>query len=238
MTLIEIMIVVVLLALVATGLSLGFNALHRTKLRSSALDVVAAARFAYHRAVTKGKTVRVVLDLDAHTIAVEEAAGHVMIQADSEDSDSEEDRSAVDPWAAARARLDDAYGANLGRAAFEPIRNSDDEPLERYQAHQFPVSRSSRVAREEGEAPDTGSPAVRVVRLATPHERDPRETGRGSIYFFPGGRAEHAIVWLSDDEGETVYSVEIHPLTGHGKIYAYAYEPEAMLDEDEVRDPG
>lgn len=230
------LIVVVLLALVAAGISYGFGALHRTKLRSSAMDIVAASRFAYHRAVTKGKTVRVRLDLNAHTIAVEEAAGNVMIEADSEGSDDDEDRSAVDPWAVARARLDDAYGANLGRAAFDPIRNSEGEPIERYQAHQFPVTRSSRLDLEEGESP--ADPSVRVVRLMTPHERDPRESGRGSIYFFPGGRAEHAIVWLSDDDGETVYSVEIHPLTGRGRIYAYAYEPEEMLDEDEVRDPG
>jgi hypothetical protein len=34
--------------------------------------------------------------------------------------------------------------------------------------------------------------------------------------------------------------VAIHPLTGRGRIYNYAYEPEEISDdeEDEVRDPG
>ena len=42
MTLIEILIVIALFALVATGVSMGIGALHRTKLRSAAMDVAAA----------------------------------------------------------------------------------------------------------------------------------------------------------------------------------------------------
>ena len=41
MTLIEILIVIALFALVATGVSMGIGALHRTKLRSAAMDVAA-----------------------------------------------------------------------------------------------------------------------------------------------------------------------------------------------------
>ena len=239
MTLVEILIVVAILAVVATGITLGFSALHRTKLRSAALDIVAASRFAYHRAVTRGKTVRLVFDLDAHTVAIEEAHGHITLSADPErELDEDEDTAAVDPWEAARARLDDAYGANLGRAAFEPIRGSNGEPLRRYRPHRLPVSEGSRV--DEAEAADPGEASVHIVRLTTPHEPEPREQGRGYVYYFPGGRTEHAVVQIADRSRENVYSIEIHPLTGHAKVYPYAFEPEEILDEDlsEVRDPG
>ncbi len=238
MTLVEILIVVAILAVVATGITLGFSALHRTKLRSAAMDIVAASRFAYHRAVTRGKTVRIVFDLDAHTMAIEEAHGHITLSADEDrELDEDEDTAAVDPWEAARARLDDAYGANLGRPAFEPIRGSNGEPIRRYRPHQLPVSEGRRARSGE---PDPARAAVHIVRLSTPHEPEPREQGRGYVYYFPGGRTEHAVVQIADRSRETVYSVEIHPLTGHAKVYPYAFEPEELLDEDlsEVRDPG
>ena len=171
-----------------------------------------------------------------------------MIQSDSENASSTTKRinSAVDPWAAARARLDDAYGANLGRAAFQPIRGSNDEPIRRYTPHQLPVSESRAVAGAleaggaEAAAAVARDAAVHIIRLSTPHEFEPREQGRGYIYYFAGGRSEHAVVQIADDDREAVYSVEIHPLTGQAKVYNYAYEPEEMLDEEasEVRDPG
>ncbi len=240
MTLIEILIVVAILAVVATGITLGFSALHRTKLRSAAMDIVAASRFAYHRAVTRGRTVRIVFDLDAHTMALEEAHGHITLSAgEDRELDEEEDTAAVDPWEAARARLDDAYGANLGRAAFEPIRGSSGEPIRRYTPHQLPVKEGRRVQTEDV-AESAREASVHIVRLTTPHEPEPREQGRGYVYYFPGGRTEHAVVQIADRSRETVYSVEIHPLTGHAKVYPYAFESEEMLDESssELGDPG
>ncbi len=245
MTLIEILIVIALLALVSIGITFGVGALHRTKLRSSALDIVAAARFGYHRAVTHGKTVRTAFDLDAHTIAVEEAHGEITLdRSDQRDSDDEEDRSAVDPWEAARARLEDAYGANLGRAGFSVIGGSDGQPRQRYMPHQLPVTESRDVARARESGDDSAALAadanVLITRLITPHEQEIRESGKGYIYFFPGGRAEHAVVQITDADREHVYSVEVHPLTGRAQVYSYAYEPREMMDEEasEVRDPG
>jgi hypothetical protein len=45
------------------------------------------------------------------------------------------------------------------------------------------------------------------------------------------------------DASDTVYSVEIHPLTGRARLHDWAFEPEDLRDasdEDlsDVRDPG
>jgi hypothetical protein len=42
---------------------------------------------------------------------------------------------------------------------------------------------------------------------------------------------EHAVVQLMKSDG-TVYSVEIHPLTGRGRVHNFAYEPDSIQDED------
>ena len=70
----------------------------------------------------------------------------------------------------------------------------------------------------------------------TPREEEPRSEGEGGVYFFPGGVTEHTVIQLTDGS-DTIYSIEIHPLTGNGRIYPYAYEPLSDLDDEgEVED--
>lgn len=213
MTLIEVMIVVLIIAVAATGLSYGFGALNRTQLRSACMRLTAASRFAYNRAISRGTTVRIALDFAADTMAIEEAHGRVTLartgdsrrQAIEDESEDGDTAVAVDPWEAARARLADTLHPSFGASPFEPISGR------RYTAQ--PIA-----------------DGVEIERLVTPHEADPRERGTGHIYFFPHGQTEHAVVWLSDG-GDTVFSVEIHPLSGRARVRASAYEPEELIVE-------
>src|SRR5688572_15113213 len=111
-TLIEMMIVVIIVALAATGASYAFGALERTQLRSGCMRLSAASRFAYNRAIARGTTVRLALDLDGETMTFEEAHGRITLTRGDDprrteiDEDGEGgDTSSVDPWEAARARL-------------------------------------------------------------------------------------------------------------------------------------
>lgn len=224
MTLIEVMIIVLIVAVAATSLSYGFGALNRTQLRSACMRITAAARFAYNRAVSRGTTVRLAFDFANDTMAIEEAHGRITLARTNDrrrldieeaDDDDDTDTAAVDPWAAAQARLADTLHPSFGASPFQVLRGR------RYAA--TPVA--------EG---------VEIERLMTPHEAEPRERGEGHIYFFPHGLTEHAVVWLSDG-GDTVFSVEIHPLSGRARVRASAYEPEELMIEgdensSEVRD--
>ncbi len=215
MTIIEIMIVVLILAIAASGASYGFGALNRTQLRSACMRLTAASRFAYNRAITRGTTVRIALDFREGTMAIEEAHGRVTLartddarRLDLERDGDGEDLSAVDPWAAATARLADTLHPSFGASPFAPI------PGRHY-------------------APQPVADGVRIERLITPHEAEPRERGVGHIYFFPHGQTEHAVVWLGDGS-DTVFSVEIHPLSGRARVRASAYEPEQLLVEGDA----
>lgn len=215
MTLIEMMIVVILVAVAATGLSVGFGALTRTHLRSACMRVAAASRYAYNRAIAQGTTIRLAFDLDSEQMSFEEAHGRITLarvdderRLDVEDAE-EGDAAGVDPWAAAQARLSDTMHPSFGASPFQTLEGS------RYAASEL-------------------SDGVAIDRIITPHEAEPREEGIGHIYFFPNGQTEHAVVWVTDG-GERVYSIEIHPLTGRGRIREGAYEPEELLidgDED------
>ena len=216
MTLIEVMIVIMIIAVVAGGLTMGIGAINRSKLRGSCMTIGAAARFAFHRAVSQGNTVRIRLDFTENAVSLEEAHGAMTINRNPEEDETEEDDAVVDPWAAAAARLDGTLGANLGRSAFGPITDEDGDAIDRFTPR--PLEN------------------VAIVQLFTPHEPEPRTSGVGYIYFFPGGRAEGAVVQLADAD-EHVYTVSLHPLTGRPTIVPYAEEPEDIEDED-LRDPG
>jgi type II secretory pathway pseudopilin PulG len=216
MTLIEIMIVVILLAIVASGISYAFGALTRTQLRSACMHVTAAARYAYNRAIARNTTVRLAFDLDADTMGFEESEIPVALarigderrEASDDADESDVDSAGVDPWAAAQARLADTIHPTFGASPFSAIEGR------RYAAHPL-------------------ASGIHIDRLYTPHEDDPREEGTGHIYFFPHGQTENAVVWLSDGN-EQVFSVEIHPITGRTIVRASAYEPEELiLDGDE-----
>lgn len=216
MTIIEIMIVVLIIAVAALGVSYGFGALNRTQLRAGAMRVAGAARYAYNRAIAQGTTVRLHFDFETGTMSFEEANGRITLarpgdrrrQEIEDEGDGSNDSAGVDPWEAARARLADTLHPSFGASPFSAIEGR------RFQA--APLGRG-----------------IRLVRLLTPHEAEPRERGHGQIYFFPNGQTEHSVLWITD-VSEQIFSIELHPLTGRVRIRATAYEPEeVMIDGDE-----
>ena len=214
-TLIEVIVVIAIIAVVVTGATFGLGAITRTRLRSSAFKVMSAARFAYNRSLTQGTTTRLRFDLDKDTMAIEETLTPVTLATTEQLED--EDGQAVDPWDLARARLEQPLTPVKPTSPFQPIANQNGKVIERYTAK--PVG-----------------DAVSVHALITPHETETRTDGEGSVYFFPGGLTEHAVIQLSD-AGDTVYSIEIHPLTGNARIHNFAYEPlDELDDEGEVED--
>jgi prepilin-type N-terminal cleavage/methylation domain-containing protein len=218
MTLVEVLVVVVIIAMVATGITFAIGGITRSNLRKASMRVVSSARYAYSRAAARGTTVRVLLDFDNNRISIEEAHGRIFL-ARTDDARREEveeqgeDGAAVDPWAAASARLSDTMRPSFGSSPFEPIRGVEGEVLTTY-------------------TPRSIGSGIRFLKLIAPHEPQPRERGQGAVYFFPGGMSEHAVVQLADS-GDRVYSVEIHPLTGRGKVHTTAFEPEPLSEDEQ-----
>ena len=216
MTLIEVMIVIVIVALAAGGLSFGFGALTRSRLRSSCTRMVAAARFAYSRAIVHGKTLRIAFALPGDSFSIQQAHGRVALartddprREAGEPEDTGLARVAIDPWEAAKASLEETYKPSFGASPFGPLTNQAGQTLKRY--------RDVKLAQ-----------GVRITRLQVGHEKEPLSEGNGAVHFFPQGLTEHAIIQLRD-ESDTVYSVEIHPLTGRAKVRTQAYEVEELL---------
>jgi len=215
-TLIEVILVVTIIAVVVTGATFGLGAITRTRLRSASFRVMSAARFAYNRAITQGTTTRLRFDFEKDTMAVEESDTPVTLATDEQlESDAGD---AINPWDLARARLEKPLEPPELRSPFQPMTNANGVVLKRYTAQPL-------------------GDGISVHALITPHELEKRVEGEGSVYFFPGGLTERAVIQLSDSS-DTVYSIEIHPLTGNARIHNFAYEPlDELDDEGDVEDP-
>lgn len=223
LSLVEVMIVVVIIAVVMGGVTMSLRALTEANLRSGAIKVAAACRYAYQRAIIQSKTVRVVFDMQSHTLAIEEAHGQITIsRADDEDrdDDGDQDQAGRDPWAIAGERVEGTFSPALNSSTWGPITDDEGNPLTRYQAQ--PI----------------GS-GVFVQRIFTPHEPEPREAGVGAIYFFPQGHTEHTFVQLSDGD-EDVFTIEVHPLTGRAFIHGVELTPDEAAEDNPltIEDPG
>lgn len=222
MTLIEILVVIVIVAFAASGLGYSIGALARTTLRSGATRVAAAVRFAYNRAVTHGETVRIVFDLPANTFSIESAHGSVTLTRGDDDrvhgTDDEGAGNAgsVDPWAAARARIENPDKPSFGASPFGPLTSSSGGTLARYS--------NVNLGRH-----------IHIVKLIVPHEPTPRDQGQVAIHFFPSGYTEHAILQLSDGS-DGMFTVEVRPLTGKCIIHEGEYEPDEFLDDPDDPD--
>jgi prepilin-type N-terminal cleavage/methylation domain-containing protein len=213
MTLMEIMIVIVIIALATGGMTYAVGALGRTKLRAGAMHLVAAARYARHRALTSGKTVRVVIDIDTSLMSIEEASGGITL-ADPNREDGSSDDEAINPWESAQEMMAHPDRPATGTSAFGPIINPDGSVNSRYT--------------------DIALEGCRVISFRTPHEPTARERGRVSFYYFPNGTGEHTYVVLSDASDRKL-TVELDPLAARGQIHPGELE---RIEHRAPRDPG
>jgi type II secretory pathway pseudopilin PulG len=219
MTLIEMIIVTVILALAASGISLSLGALSRASLKSGAGKLAAGMRYAYNRAITQSTTVRVHFKMGGSTFSIEEARNGVLLTTKKEKLDKRalgnngKPVDSADPWEAAQARIKHPDKPSLGASPFAALTTEDGTPLKRF----------TNVALGTG---------VQITKLVVPHEPVPRTSGEGAVYFFPGGRGELALVQLGDGR-EGVYTLELRPLTGRVKIYAEAHESRNLLHDDD-----
>lgn len=83
-SLIEMLVVVIIIAVVVTGVSLSIGATSKAKLRSSCWTLASAVRYAYSHSVTQGVTTRLVMDFDKRTIQLEETKGRVVLNREDE----------------------------------------------------------------------------------------------------------------------------------------------------------
>lgn len=207
-TLVEVLIAVALIAILSGAVLVGSGALGSSRERAAATLVVSAVRLGLARANTTGRPARLVFDLDAHKLSLEETSSLVLARETSEGvegdaAEDEEGEATKDAVTELENRAEaEAKGIIEGPRAPRP---------------EFTAVQQFKSDEEDGEDGRALGRGVSFRSVQTEHDATERTRGRVYLYFWPGGETEHAVVHLGRDDGEGL-TVVVSSLTGRAKI--------------------
>jgi general secretion pathway protein H len=211
-TLVEVLMAIALIGVLSGTILAGSGMLGGNRMRAAAGLVMSSVRLAASRANATGRPVRIVFDLDADRLSVEETEGRMLRVKDTGDKESEGASAGAEAATdAERESMEYAKGVVQGpkapRAVFKPVTRLgfDDDAVG---------------GRELGVG-------VHYRQVQTEHDDRPRKEARAYLYFWPGGGTERAVVQLVRDGDDTGLSVVISPLTGRARLERGAIELES-----------
>lgn len=224
----------VIVALITGGAVRGLRSVAKSDLRAGTAHLSGAIRYLFDRASTTGKYHRLVIDLNTGRYWAEVSDDKFYIPRDAESAVDrrrrEEEEAKQDEEDQRKAEKRKELESN---SSYEYTGSFDPSKIE---VGDFRPKRVRFGAfRETALKPVTlKKTSVKVAGVYTPRLTDEVVAGRAYIYFFPMGQTEAAIVHLTDPDGETTYSIVVHPLTGRTKIYnEYIKPPTGMQIDDE-----
>jgi general secretion pathway protein H len=214
-TLVEVILVVGLMAIMSAMVVSGSGMLSGTRMRSAATLIMSSIRMAITRANSIGRPVRIVFDLEAGRIIVEETRGRML------------------------RVTNHAEGAKAGaQAATEAEQQAAEYAREIVQGPRAPVPTFTPVAGFASDAEEPGlgrelGKDIRFFQVQTEHDTEPRTEGRAYLYFWPGGGTERASIQITRPGDAQGLTLLVSALTGRVKLVRGRVElEEARRDSD------
>jgi general secretion pathway protein H len=207
------MMVLGLIGLLGAAVVTGFRSFAKSELRGSASKLAGAIRYLFDRASTTGKIHRLVFDFEGGKYWAEVSDDRFFMPREREteesrqrDTDEEAERLREEKEAEARGESSDPDEAQIDPSRYQPI----DWKPKRARFEMFAEKALKTVELRN----------AKLAGLFTPRYAQPVGTGKGYLYFFPLGQTEPAIVHVSDPEGQTFFSLLVHPLNGRVQVQA------------------
>jgi type II secretory pathway pseudopilin PulG len=205
-TLLEILVVLAIIALLAGGLTVGYQRLPGTALKREAVKMAGVLRTAYDRATASGAHHRVVIDLTEGTYNIERCEGKVQVrkvrdlQEEVERQRLEAEKSAL----IAGAQTPDMLLSTIVSDAGQKVGGSGGGAGASCQPVSGPMGKKQKLG---------GRPKVSFSKIHVAHLEEPATEGQLTINFFPLGTAERAVIVLGVGEEEH-FSIAVRPLSG------------------------
>jgi general secretion pathway protein H len=220
-TLIEVMVVMAIVGGLAATIVVGAAGLRRSEMKRTAARLAGAMRFCFDRALTTGRTYRLVLDLDAQKYWVEVTDDRYLLPVDKQRALEEEDEEKRKREGEAEPPKPSVGSSDLA-ALGAPGDLSARLPRARFSEYKNAALGTASLGRAHILGVWTGGAAERQTE------------GKAMLYYFPQGFAERAIVHVGTADA-VEFSLVQHPLTGHVAVDASEIE---APPRDEVDDTG
>jgi general secretion pathway protein H len=208
-TLFEVLIVVALIAVLSGATVFGSGMLRSARLKGASTLIASAVRLGLARANNAGRPARLVLDLDADRVLLEQASGSRMLR--EREAPAAGAELATEAERAAKAESDRILeGPHAPRPRFKPVGGFAETPD----------------GRELGAGVD-------LVAVQTEHDSDPVVSGRAYLYFWPGGMTERAHIQLKRPGTDEALTIVVSALTGRTRIERGLVDlPEPRTDDE------
>ena len=215
MTLIEVLVVLVLIALLTSAIVVGTGGVSSARLKGAASLVVSLSKVAITRANATGRPVRIVFDIEQNRIALEEAIGSRLLRVKEGESSGAGAKAATEAEKKAEAEAEGfLQGGRVARPSFVPTKRVELGGDNMGVGRQF----------------DSG---IVYKQVQTEHDEKPRTEGRAYLYFWPGGSTEWASIQLQVKGKKSTLTVLVSPLTGRSQIKSGSVDlPDRNVDGD------
>jgi general secretion pathway protein H len=236
-TLIEVMVAMMVIALIATIGVKGFRTVTKGNLREGSAHMAGAIRFLFDRASITGKYHRLVIDLNEgrYWAEVSDDRFYAPNQAESEperQKREEKEDAAEEEERKRQERQQMLYGNNSSSSSSSSASSSSFD-MSKMEVGEFRPRRARFAAFKETALKPVTLKKVRIKSVYTPRMTDPVTAGRVYLYFYPLGQTEPAVITLTDESGESVFSLVVHPITGRVKIYNVEVKPNLGVRYDD-----
>ena len=193
---------IAILSTVLVVVAISIGNIRRADLKKTSGIMAASMRYLSNLAVINRTTYRLVIDMDSDTFWGEELQGDNPCDRYVGGEDTQGDRTGV-------RRL----SGDIQRG--EKAQSKDEEENPNALGGNFGKRKDNLLATRK--LPK----GIKVTGVITAHHQGAQEEGQAAIYFFPGGYAEQAYVWLgltkgdsdSDIQSEAVMTMELSALS-------------------------
>ncbi len=219
------------IALIASIGVKGFRAITKSNLRGATAHLSGAVRYLFDRASITGKYHRLVIDLTEgrYWAEISDDRFYAPSEAESQSDRQKRERDEAAADEDERKRLDDQQSTTGGSAAA----SGSSFDLSKLEVGEFRPRRARFAAFKETALKPVTLKKLRIRSVYTPRMTEPVTSGRAYLYFYPLGQTEPAIITLTDADGQSVYSLVVHPITGRVRIYNSEVRPPLGIEYDD-----
>src|SRR5580692_3800670 len=237
-TLIEVMVAMMVIALIATIGVKGFRTVTKSSLREGSAHLAGAIRFLFDRASITGKYHRLVIDLNEgrYWAEVSDDRFYAPNQAESEperQKREEKEATSEEEEQKRKEKQQLLYGGSSSSSSSSGASSSTSFDMSKLEVGEFRPRRARFAAFKETALKPVTLKKLRIKSVYTPRMTDPVTAGRVYLYFYPLGQTEPAVITLTDESGESVFSLVVHPITGKVKIYNEEVKPNLGVRYDD-----
>lgn len=188
-TLLELLVVVSIGAMMIGLLASTFGQVSSAEVRTQSNQVASLMRQSFSYAVSHGKYLRMILDLNAHTVSVEATTDPVFLSVN-------------------KRQLGDDPNA---------LTEEEEQRNEKAKEEGRPLIKHASFSKESVLPEVTLKAGVHLEGVYTPNQDEVFREGKAYIHFFPNGFAEPAMVYIGNKRESgagLTYTLALSPLTG------------------------